>query len=97
MPTPILVGVGQYTDRIEDPAYRALSVVELGAEAARRALNDALGVEQLAPTSTSLPACASSRPPPQAPWRCCGHSRGWEATRSRLWCSSRQGPRGRST
>jgi acetyl-CoA C-acetyltransferase len=49
MQTPILVGVGQYTDRVEDPDYRALSVVELGAEAARRALDDALGVEQLAP------------------------------------------------
>ncbi len=49
MPTPILVGVGQYTDRIEDPEYRALSVVELGAEAARRALNDALALDQLAP------------------------------------------------
>ena len=46
MQTPILVGVGQYTDRVEDPDYRALSVVELGAEAARRALDDALGVEQ---------------------------------------------------
>jgi acetyl-CoA C-acetyltransferase len=49
MSTPILVGVGQYTDRIEDPEYRALSVVELGAEAARRALHDALSVERLAP------------------------------------------------
>src|SRR5215213_6250342 len=48
MHTPILVGVGQYIDRIEDPEYRALSVVELGAEAARRALNDALDVTQLA-------------------------------------------------
>jgi acetyl-CoA C-acetyltransferase len=48
MHTPILVGVGQYTDRIEAPDYRALSVVELGAEAARRALNDALKVTQLA-------------------------------------------------
>src|SRR5947209_1950151 len=49
MPTPILVGVGQYTDRIEDPEYRALSVVELGTEAAHRALDDALHAEQLAP------------------------------------------------
>jgi acetyl-CoA C-acetyltransferase len=48
MHTPILVGVGQYIDRIEDPEYRALSVAELGAEAARRALNDALNVTQLA-------------------------------------------------
>jgi acetyl-CoA C-acetyltransferase len=48
MPTPILVGVGQCTDRIEDPEYRALSVVELGVEAARRALNDAQSVDRLA-------------------------------------------------
>jgi hypothetical protein len=34
MPTPILVGVGQYTERIEDPENRALSVVELEIEAA---------------------------------------------------------------
>src|SRR4051794_16584938 len=49
MSTPIIIGVGQYTERIEDADYRALSVVELGAAAARRALADALGVEQLAP------------------------------------------------
>src|SRR4051812_47376618 len=49
MNTPILVGAGQFTDRIDDPAYRALSVVELGAEAARRALDDASGGAHLAP------------------------------------------------
>src|SRR4029453_10514153 len=49
MHTPILVGVGQYTERIDDPDYQARSVVDLGAQAARRALNDALRVEALAP------------------------------------------------
>lgn len=49
MAVPILVGVGQFTERIDDPDYRALSVVELGAEATRRCLNDALSAERLAP------------------------------------------------
>jgi hypothetical protein len=38
MHTPILVGVGQYTGRIEDADSRALSVVDLPAEAANRGL-----------------------------------------------------------
>ncbi|MBC3193033.1 enoyl-CoA hydratase/isomerase family protein [Pseudonocardia sp. C8] len=38
--TPVLVGVGQASERIDDPGYRALSAVELGAEAAREALRD---------------------------------------------------------
>ena len=41
--TPVLVGVGQVSERIGQPGYRALSPVELAAEAARRALADALG------------------------------------------------------
>jgi acetyl-CoA C-acetyltransferase len=49
MAIPVLVGVGQYTERIDDPDYRALSVLELGAEAARRCLKDALNIETLAP------------------------------------------------
>ena len=92
MSTPILVGVGQYTDRIEDPAYRALSVVELGAEAARRALNDALGVEQLAPhIDVVVPACASSRPPPQPPWRCSGARTSSRVRSGSGWAISRPG------
>jgi acetyl-CoA C-acetyltransferase len=38
--TPVLVGVGQYAERIDDSDYRALSAVDLAAEAARAALND---------------------------------------------------------
>ncbi|MDN5915279.1 MAG: enoyl-CoA hydratase-related protein [Pseudonocardia sp.] len=39
--TPVLVGVGQSSDRIDDPGYRRLSAVGLAAEAAHAALADA--------------------------------------------------------
>jgi acyl-CoA reductase-like NAD-dependent aldehyde dehydrogenase len=39
--TPILVGVGQTADPIDSPDYRRMSAVELAAEAARIALDDA--------------------------------------------------------
>ncbi|WP_431907478.1 acetyl-CoA acetyltransferase [Amycolatopsis thermoflava] len=38
--TPVLVGVGQASERIDDPGYRGLSAVELAAAAARDALAD---------------------------------------------------------
>ena len=38
--TPVIVGVGQVVDPIDDPSYRAFSPVDLGAEAARAALED---------------------------------------------------------
>ena len=38
--TPVLVGVGQFTERIDDPAYRGMSAVELATEAAQAALAD---------------------------------------------------------
>lgn len=38
--TPVLVGVGQFTERIDDPAYRGMSAVELATEATRAALAD---------------------------------------------------------
>ncbi|MGI9126498.1 MAG: acetyl-CoA acetyltransferase [Mycobacterium sp.] len=38
--TPVLVGVGQFTERVDDPAYRGMSSVELATEAARAALAD---------------------------------------------------------
>jgi len=38
--TPVLVGVGQFTERIDDPAYRGMSSVELATAAARAALAD---------------------------------------------------------
>ncbi|MCU1693743.1 MAG: putative enoyl-CoA hydratase [Frankiales bacterium] len=39
--TPVLVGVGQHTERVGTPEYRRLSAVDLAAEAARVALADA--------------------------------------------------------
>lgn len=38
--TPVIVGVGQSSERIDDPDYRGLSAVELAAGAARAALRD---------------------------------------------------------
>ena len=38
--TPVLVGVGQFTERIDDPDYRGMSAVDLATEAARAALAD---------------------------------------------------------
>jgi acetyl-CoA C-acetyltransferase len=38
--TPVVVGVGQFTERIDDDGYRGMSAVELATEAARAALAD---------------------------------------------------------
>ena len=38
--TPVVVGVGQFTERIDDPAYRGMSAVELATAAATAALAD---------------------------------------------------------
>ncbi|MGE2729720.1 acetyl-CoA acetyltransferase [Mycolicibacterium vaccae] len=38
--TPVLVGVGQFTERIDDDGYRGMSAVELATEAAHAALAD---------------------------------------------------------
>src|ERR1700754_2813861 len=38
--TPVLVGVGQVSERLGDPDYRRRSAVELGADAARAAFED---------------------------------------------------------
>jgi acetyl-CoA C-acetyltransferase len=45
--TPVLVGVGQFVERLDSMDYRGLSPVELAAEAARRACDDALSVAAL--------------------------------------------------
>ncbi|HET7741839.1 MAG TPA: acetyl-CoA acetyltransferase [Mycobacterium sp.] len=42
--TPVLVGVGQFTERIDGPDYRGMSAVELATAAARAAIEDT-GVE----------------------------------------------------
>lgn len=38
--TPVIVGVGQFTERIDDPGYRGMSAVDLATEAVRAALAD---------------------------------------------------------
>jgi acetyl-CoA C-acetyltransferase len=38
--TPVIVGIGQHSERITDPDYRALSAVELATAAAQAALKD---------------------------------------------------------
>ncbi len=38
--TPVIVGVGQFTENIDDPGYRGMSAVELATEAAKAALAD---------------------------------------------------------
>ena len=46
--TPILVGAGECSERIDDAGYRAMSPVQLAVEAGKRALDDALSAELLA-------------------------------------------------
>ena len=38
--TPVIIGVGQFTERLDDPDYRGMSAVDLAAEAVRAALAD---------------------------------------------------------
>ena len=38
--TPVIVGVGQFTERIDDPDYRGMSAVDLATAAVRAALDD---------------------------------------------------------
>jgi acetyl-CoA C-acetyltransferase len=38
--TPVIVGVGQFTESIDDPGYRGMSAVDLATEATRAALAD---------------------------------------------------------
>ncbi|MGD1207490.1 acetyl-CoA acetyltransferase [Mycobacterium seoulense] len=45
--TPVVVGVGQAAERIDDPTYRGMSPVELAAAAARAAVDDC-GAEDVA-------------------------------------------------
>jgi acetyl-CoA C-acetyltransferase len=50
--TPVIVGVGQSSERIDDPDYRRMSAVELAAQAARdvsaaaRRIDTVAGVRQ---------------------------------------------------
>jgi acetyl-CoA C-acetyltransferase len=44
--TPVIVGVGQFTERIDDPDYRGMSAVDLATAAAKAALADTGGDAQ---------------------------------------------------
>lgn len=45
--TPVIVGVGQFTERLNATDYKGLSAPDIAAEAARRALDDALSFDRL--------------------------------------------------
>ena len=47
--TPIIIGVGEASERIATPGYEALSPADLAGRAAAAALDDALGIAVLAP------------------------------------------------
>jgi len=47
--TPVIVGIGQFTERLDDDNYRALSAVEIAAAASRAAFSDALSLSRLGP------------------------------------------------
>jgi len=52
--TPIIVGVGQFTERLDSPGYRALSACDIAAEASRRAFADALSMDRLGPAVDAI-------------------------------------------
>jgi len=47
--TPVIIGVGQFTERLEAADYQALSSVELAERACRQAFSDALSLKRLGP------------------------------------------------
>ena len=47
--TPIIIGVGQFTERIGAPDFKALSASDIAAAAARHAFDDALSLDRLGP------------------------------------------------
>ena len=67
--TPVVVGVGQAAERIDDPDYRAMSPVELAAAAARAALDDCGGaaVSAAIDTIAAVRQFEISGPVPNAP------------------------------
>src|SRR5689334_16409761 len=66
--TPVVVGVGQFTERIDDADYRGMSAVELATEAVRAALADTggAGVAKAVDTVFGLRQFEISGPMPAA-------------------------------
>jgi len=54
--TPVIIGVGEASERIGAAGYAALSPAELAGRAARAALDDALSAERLAPRIDAIAA-----------------------------------------
>lgn len=67
--TPVLVGVGQASERLDDPAYQGHSAVELAADATREALTDtaADGIAQAIDTVAGVRQFEISIPGAPAP------------------------------
>jgi acetyl-CoA C-acetyltransferase len=69
--TPVLIGVGEFSERLDSAGYRGLSPVELAAQAARNACDDALSVEGLAAhidTIAAIRQFENSTPAARAPF-----------------------------
>lgn len=47
--TPVIIGAGQFTERLDSMDYRGLSAVDIAAEASRAAFSDALSLKVLGP------------------------------------------------
>src|SRR5438128_2361654 len=58
--TPVIVGVGQSSERLDDPDYRRRAPVELAADAAREAMRDT-GVADQRALALALEVVAGTR------------------------------------
>lgn len=54
--TPVIIGVGQYSERIDDPGYAALSYMDLAGRALAAAIADSGASEPVAPAIDTLAA-----------------------------------------
>ena len=69
--TPIVVGVGQYSERVGEPAYKALSYMDLGGLAIAEALMDTCAGKELVKSIDTLAAIRAfemSRPGKELWW-----------------------------
>lgn len=69
--TPIVVGVGQYSERVGEPAYKALSYMDLGGLAIAEALMDTCAGKELVKSIDTLAAIRAfemSRPGKEPPF-----------------------------
>lgn len=67
--TPVVIGVGQASERLNAPGYRQLSPVDLAAQAASAACDDALSLPALAPAIDAIFAVRTVADSVAAPMR----------------------------